>query len=198
MQEPACYHSTATYILHIDGMLRNPNMPPSRFRLCSSMVAMGREENPSTSRCLRVMIVLYSTRLLPSPGLATLLSRLRGLQQELTNLLGFRPLFSNIPFLVLVMARTQQLLRSKCQPLLERVIVVVLLVQPRECVESLIPVALGERLPTSLSLPSTLGACSNTGRLCIAAREVEGSEDSMACEVSLHAGRHLEVSVEAL
>jgi hypothetical protein len=198
MQEPACYHITATYTVHVDGILRTPNVPPSRFRLCTSMVVTGREANPSTSQCLRVLIVLYSTRLLASPGPATLLSKMRGLQQELTDLPEFRPLFSNIPFLVLIMACTQQLLRSTCQALLERVSVLVLLVQPRECVESLMPVALGKRLPTSLSFPSTLGARSSTGGPCIAAREVEGCEDSMACEVSLHAGRHLEVSVEAV
>lgn len=42
----------------------------------------------------------------------------------------------------------------------------------------------------------TFGTNADTGRLCVAAGEVEGREDSMACEVALHASKRDSIVLE--
>lgn len=75
---------------------------------------------------------------------ATLLSRLKGLRQELSIHPQLKPSFVNIPFLVLVAACAQQLVSSTCQFVPKRLIVVVLFVQLREQIKPSISIVLGE------------------------------------------------------
>jgi hypothetical protein len=129
-------------------------------------------------------------------GLITLLNRRRGLKHQLSNLTQINASFSDILFLVLVVTCAQQLLRSTCQFLLERSAVVILFVELCEYIKSFVPILLGELLPTSANLTRTLGASADTGGFCVAAGEIQGREDSMACDIVVHSGGHSVIVVD--